>query len=154
MKWPLLKYIAITDPSCICLLGFVSLQLLLAAGNFLDKKEGKKKTSSHIFWNIWSLSYFLQDWLSEAFKRQTSIYQKTRNMRWTELLFFHFLQMTVFSFKRIEKKIVSLTSKSCSSNHFLIIVPNEVFRLAIFRLDWLWTLMKYLPLGPSLNFRA
>ena len=49
--------------------------------------------------------------------------------------FFHFLQMTVFSFKRIEKKIVSLTSKSCSSNYSLIIVPNGVFRLAIFRLD-------------------
>ena len=116
--------------------------------------KGSLFFTSHIFWNIWSLSYFLQDWLSEAFKRQTSIYQKTRNMRWTELLFFHFLQMTVFSFKRIEKKIVSLTSKSCSSNHLLIIIPNRVFRLAIFWLDWLWTLIKYLPLGPSLNVRA
>ena len=54
VKWPHLKYIAITDPSCICLLGFVSLQLLLAAGNFLDKKEGKKKEEEN------KLTYFLE----------------------------------------------------------------------------------------------
>ena len=43
--------------------------------------EQKIFASSHIFWNIWSLSYFLQDWLwTAAFKRQTSIYQKSRNM--------------------------------------------------------------------------
>ena len=46
VKWPHLKYIAITDPSCICLLGFVSTTQLVVGWNFSfpKKREENKRT--------------------------------------------------------------------------------------------------------------
>ena len=47
-------------------------KFLLAKRSF---EENRRQSSSHIFWNIWSLSYFLLDWLWRAFERQLSIYE-------------------------------------------------------------------------------
>ena len=46
VKWPNSKYIAITDPSCICLLGFVSTQLVVGwnFSFFPKKREENKRT--------------------------------------------------------------------------------------------------------------
>ena len=49
VKWPHLKYIAITDPSCICLLGFVSTQLLVGWNFSFPKKREDRRKQAHIF---------------------------------------------------------------------------------------------------------
>ena len=49
VKWPHLKYIAITDPSCICLLGFVSTQLVVGWNFSFPKKREDRRKQAHIF---------------------------------------------------------------------------------------------------------